>query len=95
MFNWGYDHNNYVFPPQALVGTVIQYTQECQAKLTLVSLEWYSRSYMNILFPQTSNPFLIDKVYLGYSLDILEYNTQWMFSLMNIIYQKDMYGHYN
>ena len=37
--------------------------------------EWYSRPYMNILFPQTGNPFLIDKVYLGYSLDILEYRT--------------------
>ena len=30
---------------------------------------------MNILFPQTGNPYLIDKVYLGYSLDILEYLT--------------------
>jgi len=75
MFNWGYDHNNYVFPPPALVGTTLQYAQKCQAKLTLVFLEWYSRPYMNILFPQTGNPFLIDKVYLGYSLDILEYRT--------------------
>jgi len=31
--------------------------------------------YMNILFPSTGNPFLMDKVYLGYSLDILEYRT--------------------
>jgi hypothetical protein len=30
---------------------------------------------MNILFPQAGNPYLIDKVYLGYSLDILEYRT--------------------
>jgi hypothetical protein len=30
---------------------------------------------MNILFPQIGNPFLIDKVYLGYSPDILEYLT--------------------
>ena len=75
MFNWGYDNINYVFPPPALVGTVLQYVQEWQAKFTLVFLEWYSRSYMNTLFPQTGNPFLIDKVYLGYSLDILEYRT--------------------
>ena len=25
MFNWEYDHYNYVFPPPALVGTVLQY----------------------------------------------------------------------
>jgi hypothetical protein len=75
MFNWGYDHNNYVFPPPDLVGTVLQYTREYQDKLTLVFLEWYCRPYMNILFPPTGNPFLIDKVYLGYSLDILEYRT--------------------
>ena len=75
MFNWGYDHNNYVFPPPALVGTVLQYARDCQAKLTLVFLEWYSRPYMNTLFPPTGNPFLIEKVYLGYSLDILEYRT--------------------
>ena len=75
MSNWGYDHNNYVFPPPSLVGTVLQYTQEYQTKLTLVFLEWYSRTYMNTLFPQTGNPFLIDKVYLGYSSDILEYLT--------------------
>jgi hypothetical protein len=61
MFNWGYDHNNYVFPPPALVGTALQYA--------------YSRPYMNILLPPTGNPFLIDEVYLGYSLDILEYRT--------------------
>jgi hypothetical protein len=30
MFNWGYDHNNFVFPPPSLVGTVF--------------LEWYNRS---------------------------------------------------
>ena len=72
MFNWGYDHNNYVFPPPALVGTVLQYAQKYQAKLTLVFLEWYSRPYMNVLFPQTGNPFLIDKVYVGYYSDILE-----------------------
>ena len=75
MFNWGYDHNNYVFPPPDLVGTVLQYAQECQVKLTLVFLECYSRPYMNTLFPQTGDPFLIDKVYLGYSLDFLEYHT--------------------
>jgi hypothetical protein len=75
MFNWGYDHNNYAFPPPALVGTALQYARDCQAKLTLVFLEWYSRPYMNILLPSTGNPFLIDKVYLGYSLDILEYRT--------------------
>ena len=75
MFNWGYDHNNYVFPPPALVGTALLYAQKYQAKLTLVFLEWYSRPYMNTLFPPTGNPFLIDKVYLGYSLDILEYRT--------------------
>jgi hypothetical protein len=69
------DHNNYVFPPPALVGTDLQYARDCQAKLTLVFLEWYSRPYMNILLPPTGNPFLIDKVYLGYSLDILEYRT--------------------
>ena len=54
---------------------VLQYSREYQAKLTLVFLEWCSRSYMNILFPPTGNPFLIDKVYLGCSLDILEYRT--------------------
>jgi hypothetical protein len=75
MLNWGYNHNNYVFPPPALVGNVLQYARECQAKITLVFLEWYSRPYMNILFPQAGNPYLIDKVYLGYSLDILEYRT--------------------
>jgi hypothetical protein len=75
MFNWGYDHNNYVFPPPTLVGTVLQYARECQTKLTPVFLEWYCRTYMNILFPPTGNSFLIDKVYLGYSLDILEYRT--------------------
>ena len=32
MSNWGYDHNNYVFLPPVLVGTVLQYAQECQAK---------------------------------------------------------------
>jgi hypothetical protein len=32
MFNWGYDHNNYVFPPPALVGIVLQYVRECQPK---------------------------------------------------------------
>ncbi len=56
-------------------GIVLQYTRECQSKLTLEFLEWYSRPYMNTLFPPTGNPFLIDKVYLGYSLDILEYRT--------------------
>ena len=75
MLNWGYNHNNYVFPPPALVGNVLQYAREYQAKITLVFLEWYSRPYMNILFPQAGNPYLIDKVYLGYSLDILEYRT--------------------
>ena len=64
-----------MFPPPVLVGTVLQYTQEFQSKLTLVFLEWYSSPYMNTLFPQTGNPLLIDKVYLGYSLDILEYHT--------------------
>jgi hypothetical protein len=33
------------------------------------------KNLMNILLPSTGNPFLIDKVYLGYSLDILEYRT--------------------
>ena len=28
MFNWGYDHDNYVFPPPDLVGIVLQYTRE-------------------------------------------------------------------
>jgi hypothetical protein len=28
MFNWGYDHNNYVFPPPALVGTGLQYERD-------------------------------------------------------------------
>ena len=75
MFNWGYDHNNYAFPPPVLVDTVLQNARDFQTKLTLVFLEWYSRPYMNILFPSTGNPFLIDKVYLGYSLDILEYRS--------------------
>ena len=44
-------------------------------KITLVFLEWYSRTYMNTLFPPTGNPSLIDNVYLGYSLDSLEYWT--------------------
>jgi hypothetical protein len=51
MFNWGYDHNNYVFRPPTLVGIVLQYTKEYQ--LTLVFLEWYSSPYMNIFPPQT------------------------------------------
>ena len=60
------EYKHYLFIPRR---------SEHQGQLTLEFLEWYSRTYMNILFPQIGNPFLIDKVYLGYSLDILEYHT--------------------
>ena len=73
--NWGMGDSNYVFPPPAMVGRAIQHAQKCKAIITLIYMEWYSRRYMNMLFPRGGNEYLISSKLLGTSTDVLEYRS--------------------
>ena len=58
--NWGMGDNNYVFPPPLMVGRAIQHAKQCKASITLIYMEWFSRPYMNMLFPRYKNKYLCD-----------------------------------
>lgn len=73
--NWGMGDNNYVFPPPLMVGRAIQHAKQCKASITLIYMEWFSRPYMNMLFPRYENKYLCDWKRLGRSHDILEYRS--------------------
>ena len=73
--NWGMGDNNYVFPPPLMVGRAIQHAQRCRATITLIYMEWYSRPYMNMLFPRHKNKHLVSWHRLGRSHEILEYRS--------------------
>ena len=73
--NWGMGDNNYVFPPPLMVGRAIQHAQRCRAIITLIYMEWYSRPYMNMLFPRYKNKHLVSWHRLGRSHEILEYRS--------------------
>ena len=73
--NLGMGDNNYVFSSPLMVGRAIQYAKQCKTSITLIYMEWFSRPYMNMLFPRYKNKYLCDWKRLGRSHDIIEYRS--------------------
>jgi hypothetical protein len=69
--NWAGD-KNYLFPPLSLVGHAMYHASVCGADITIVYMQWFSRTYMKSLRKYESEGKLLESIYLGHADRVLE-----------------------